>query len=501
MQASGNLRFPSDGRPVAHQMFGYNYTLRAPCPGGSIDQAFATSAFGGDGVHTIELGAVDAGGNAVAVSRTVRIDNTAPDAPQNLVVAGGDGWRGVNGFDVAWTNPSQSGRAPITAALYELCPMPSGPCTKGSAQGSGVSSISGLHVPAPGEYRMRVWLQDAAGNQDIRLAAPAAFLRYDDTSPLVTIEAPQPDDPTLVVADVTDSGSGLAGGTIALRRREGTKWHTLDTAVDGSRLVAHIDDEHLADGTYVLRASAVDQAGNEKSTDERGDGQPALLILPLRLKTRLRAGVVQLHHHHLRLAHKASVRYGQVVRVRGRLTTPEGNPLQGVSVDVYSRLRGQAAPPQLVATVRTSRKGRFSFRVRKGPSRTITLHFAGTPRDPERHEGHLLERASHNDATSQPTPARQWGDRALLGPRTDEAAACARQAHRHAGVGPRPVADIRDDPRKPARPLALRLPVRRDAWRPALSFPCPGARRGDLSVLYGAIASGSRDGARRLTFG
>jgi hypothetical protein len=47
-------------------------------------------------------------------------------------------------------------------------------------------------------------------------------------------------------------------------------------------------------------------------------------------------------------------------------------------VTVYSRLRGETAPPQLVATVKTTRTGRFSFRVRKGPSRTITLRYVGT---------------------------------------------------------------------------------------------------------------------------
>jgi hypothetical protein len=66
------------------------------------------------------------------------------------------------------------------------------------------------------------------------------------------------------------------------------------------------------------------------------------------------------------------------VRVRGHLTTPEGNPLQGVDVAVYSRLRGESAPPQLIASVKTTRTGKFSFRVRKGPSRTITLRYAGT---------------------------------------------------------------------------------------------------------------------------
>jgi hypothetical protein len=367
-----------DGREVAHQAYGCDYTLRAPCNAASLDQSFATSAFGGDGPHALQISAVDAGGNPASVSRTIYVDNTAPDAPQNLVLAGGDGWRPTNSFDLSWTNPPQKGTAPITGAVYELCPVPSGGCIRSNAAGKGLSSIGGLRLPGPGEFKLRLWLQDAAGNADNRLAAAPISLRFDDTSPIVAIEQPRTDDPTLVVADVTDTGSGLAGGTIALRRREGTKWHDLATTVDANRLLANVDDEHLADGTYVLQATAVDQAGNAKTTDQRADGQQALLVLPVRLKTRLRAGVVQRRHHRVHLARKASVRYGQVVRVRGHLTTPEGNPLQGVDVAVYSRLRGESAPPQLIASVKTTRTGRFSFRVRKGPSRTITLRYDGT---------------------------------------------------------------------------------------------------------------------------
>jgi hypothetical protein len=368
-----------DGRDVAHQTYGCDYALRAPCNGASLDQSFATSAFGSDGPHALQISAVDAGGNATSVGRTIYIDNTAPDAPQNVMLAGADGWRSANSFDLSWTNPSQKGTAPIAGAVYDLCPVPSGPCTRRSTDGANLTGIQGLRLPGPGDYRLTLWLRDAAGNNDRRLAAPALDLRFDNTSPDVAIESETPDDPTRVAALVTDSGSGLGSGQIEIRARTAATWRPLPTAVDGSELVAHIDDEHMRDGVYLLRATAVDQAGNARSTETLADGQTAMLTLPLRLKTRLRAGVVRRRHGRVRLARSASVRYGQVVRVRGRLTTPEGNPLQDVEVSVYNRVRGAPAPPRLVATVKTGRSGRFSFRVRKGPSRTITLRYGGTP--------------------------------------------------------------------------------------------------------------------------
>ena len=50
-----------------------------------------------------------------------------------------------------------------------------------------------------------------------------------------------------------------------------------------------LDDEHMRDGYYQLAARAVDDAGNERSTDRTPDGSPASITLPVRLKTKLRA--------------------------------------------------------------------------------------------------------------------------------------------------------------------------------------------------------------------
>jgi hypothetical protein len=64
--------------------------------------------------------------------------------------------------------------------------------------------------------------------------------------------------------------------------------------------------------------------------------------------------------------------------VRGRLTSPEGNPLQDVEVQAWTQVRDGSTPPRLIATVKTSRTGRFSFLVRRGPSRTIRIRYGGT---------------------------------------------------------------------------------------------------------------------------
>ena len=76
------------------------------------------------------------------------------------------------------------------------------------------------------------------------------------------------------VADVADSLSGPAGGTISYRRAEGKDFTDLPIKLhqDGgkSMLVAPMPD--LPAGTWVFRAEASDAAGNAASTSLRADG-------------------------------------------------------------------------------------------------------------------------------------------------------------------------------------------------------------------------------------
>lgn len=379
--ASGirSARVSLDGTEVASKAFPCDVTRPAPCPDGAFEEPRNTVALGADGAHTITLTAVDAAGNESASSRTVKIDNSAPSAPAELVVDGGDGWRSRNEFDVRWTNPQQDA-APIAAAHWQLCPADAAKgCERGSSEGEGISSLNDLKIPSPGAYELKVWLRDAAGNQDDRLTSTPTTLRYDDASPDVTLEPLTAEDPTRLTALTADRGSGVASGAIEMRARGAAAWSPLATAVEGDRLVARIDDEKLGDGVFDLRARAVDQAGNERTSTDFVGGQPAQVTLPLRLKTVLDAGVVQRRGKRTKLVSAARVRYGQLVRVSGRLTSPEGNPLQDLEVQAVTQIQDGVTPPRVIATVKSSRTGRFSFLVRKGPSRSIQVRYAGAP--------------------------------------------------------------------------------------------------------------------------
>lgn len=371
------LQVITNGQPAALQQPGCDYTLRTPCPSsGDLSRGLPTANLGKDGRHQLRVSAVDAAGNETHLDRSVLIDNTAPDAPQDLSVAGGEGWRASNSFDVRWRDPVQQ-FAPITTANYELCPPSGTGCVTGSSTSQDIARIGDLKVPGPGEWRLKVWLQDAATNSDRRLTAPPVVLRFDDTSPDASIEHPSADNPTQLIVDTQDTGSGLGSGSIELRQVGSAQWRPQAALVDGTRLIGLIGDEQLPDGQYDVRATAIDQAGNARTTQSWSDGQTAQITMPLRLKTSLQAGVPRRHG---RLARAASVSYGPRVRVRGRLLSPEGNPLQDVTVEATGVVAGAASTPTLLASVKTSRTGTFSFLVRKGPSRTVTVRYGGTAR-------------------------------------------------------------------------------------------------------------------------
>jgi hypothetical protein len=383
------VRLLIDGRQRAQSGQGCDPTAMA-CPnwpGATLDVATADGT--PDGKHQLTLQAVDRGDNVATLSRDVRIDNTPPAAPRDLAVADGDGWRAANAFTVRWTNPPQTA-APIAGAEYRLCRSGSTTdCVAGSKSASDIHELSGLPVPKPGDWTLTLWLRDEAGNARSETAAPPVHMRMDPDPPTVAIAPPDPEDPARVSVVGADTTSGIARGEIELRRRGATAWRSVPAELTPAGFAGVLDDEHLKDGVYELRAHAWDGAGNERSSEQRSDNQPATLTLPLRIKTSMRVG--ERHrvrargarrHRRVRTIYvrRPLVRNGHRVRVRGRLTAPGGNPLASVDVDVTARYAMAGAAFQPVASLKTSRTGRFTYLVPAGPSRILRFRYPGAPK-------------------------------------------------------------------------------------------------------------------------
>jgi hypothetical protein len=329
------------------------------------------------------LQAADAANNlGVSAPTTVRIDHTAPGTVATAI-DGGDGWRNANDFNVGWSNPVELDRAPVIASHFRLCPLGSGDCRAERRPGE-LTRLSHVSLPGPGEWQLRVWLEDAAGNQEPANASVPVTLRYDPEAPTVGFENPTANDPTLVSALVTDKVSGLASGQIELSAQGSGLWRTLSTRQEGNRLVARIDDATLPAGTYVVRATARDRAGNQNTSTQRLDGAPMTLQLPLRTPTALTAGAVirRAHHRHRRgqrrfsRKSRARVALGSRVRVTGALRTRDGSPLAGADIQVLSRSTG--GPERLVAVLHTDEAGRFRYVGRAVATSVLRAVYVGT---------------------------------------------------------------------------------------------------------------------------
>jgi len=366
------LRLYADGRLVWAQDFrdsGWpdhvrcDFTRPRPCnnitPGGvRLDTATLE-----DGEHSIRIEAIDAAGNASAIERRIRTDNTAP-AHVAASVGGGEGWRRTNDFTVAWPLPPQGSGSPITRVHYVVCALPAraDSCTRGSRDSAGIESLSSVKVPNPGEFALRVWLEDAAGNASEANASAAVRLRLDDAAPEGVFELLDERDPRRLDVRVADVGSGVAGGAVELRRAGHRQWHELSTALEGNVLRALVDDVGLPDGDYEARAIMRDLAGNERIADRREDGARMTLSLPVRTGSRIALG--------------RRVLRGPGV-VRGRLTSAFAEPVPRAAVTVIEQPRSGSSATR-ASGVTTDTEGRFTYQVGRGVSRSLRFKFAGT---------------------------------------------------------------------------------------------------------------------------
>jgi hypothetical protein len=175
---------------------------------------------------------------------------------------------------------------------------------------------------------------------------------------------------------------------IEIRRHGDVRWRPIATARSGSGFVARLDDEHLPDGVYALRARAVDSAGNERSTTREVNGRVVMRRVPSRINTRLVAG--QVKRVTARRAHgkrrtrriivvRPIVRFGHTIPIRGRLTTPGGNPVANAGIEVWERVSVPGAMSRRVAFIGTDREGRFRFKALRGPSRVLRFRYVGSP--------------------------------------------------------------------------------------------------------------------------
>jgi hypothetical protein len=334
-----------------------------------------------DGPHTLAVQALDIGSNWSSSSTTVLVDNSAPAAVEGLSTTAGE-WSAANSFDLSWRNPVEAG-APIAGVSFQLCrdaAMPVGACTPvRDVHERGVAGLKSISVPAPGAWRLRLWLTDDAGNQNDQTARELT-LRWDPEPPYVKLLDRDADDPARMTVTASDPVSGLAATELELRRVGDATWHSLAVERTEQGFSGVIDDELYPPGAYSVRARASDHAGNERSTETAAGA----ITLPLRLQTTLavgRAKLVRGGSKRLRriLIRNPRSRFGETAKLTGRLMAPGGNPLADREIEVSEQLELAGAAASRIGSVQTDGAGRFSFKAPPGPNRRLLFRYAGTP--------------------------------------------------------------------------------------------------------------------------
>lgn len=359
-------------------------TKMQPCPTVATGtQTIDTRALS-DGPHSLRHCAIDfASSTGCAADRTIRVDNNPPAAPRELSVVGGDGWHRTNGFNLRWSDPAQGVASPIVASYFRL----NGP--DGYAGGpwnrATPGRIDAIQLPGPGEYRVRVWLADQAGNSDETHAA-VATLRLDNVPPTGYFLDPPEEDPALIRVPVSDRFSGVAGGTIAWRSATDDEWHVIPSqySTSGEPMLLARFPEGMPRGTWVLRAAIVDRAGNLTVTDRRANGSRMIVKTPLLDETVLTAGLGR----QLRDARgKLEIGYGQKAYFSGRLTGIEQGGIGGVELTVAEIPFPGSRARQSERTVRTDSRGYYGLWLAAGPGRRVSASFGGTRRLEESNSG------------------------------------------------------------------------------------------------------------------
>jgi hypothetical protein len=369
-------------------------TTMRPCHTAESSTHFVDTAVLSDGSHSVVHCTLDFAGNRACTGpQQFLVDNNPPAHPKAVRLAGGEGWRRTNDFDLAWENPDQGRGSPIAGAVWRI--------TGANGYDTGVRfasmrerrSLDDLAVPGAGSFSLQLWLRDDAGN-DAASSAVTVPLRLDDLKPEVAFSTEEPR--SQVMADVADQHSGPASGELLYRRVDASDWTELPTklvpanAPGKAHLVAPMPE--LGYGTYVFRADAVDGAGNTASTSLRADGTqmairkepppPVAKAVPLtkpqpkpqprdkaRLFARLRGG-------HGR-GDSLTVPFGAPALLSGRLTRADGSPLAARELRVVSHPSHGALAPIAVQTVRTGDQGGFEAKLPAGPSRRVTVLFTG----------------------------------------------------------------------------------------------------------------------------
>ncbi|HTE63316.1 MAG TPA: hypothetical protein VK631_23375 [Solirubrobacteraceae bacterium] len=247
-------RVELDGRAVHEDERPCDFTRPVPCSDASIGALLDTRTWA-DGAHALRLGAMDAAGNWTWVDRTVRVDNSPPPEPAP-VLDGGAEWSPQRTRTLALPLPSGQA-APLVRARVKGCRVGAG-CAEAApeltAAGSAAASVPVTAFDGPGEYSVRLALEDAAGNVG-PYAAPVT-LRFDDA---------RPGAPDVSAADRWHSGGALPLDAEGDRPVSGIRGYRVRIGGREAVVATSLPLDELPEGGTPVEVRAVSGAGVEST--------------------------------------------------------------------------------------------------------------------------------------------------------------------------------------------------------------------------------------------
>lgn len=333
-------------------------------PGGCV-QSNAAHAF----VRNVELYLADAHDPAITNLGGSLLGGGWLRGGHRLVGTGADYGSGVE-YLIAYVNEAELGGASTGCSAgnnytgaFVPCPASAGfDLPRDTAQGP-------FHN---GANKVAIKAEDFAGN--VSWSSEHTVL-VDNAQPELAFASGQdPADPELIRAPLSDAHSGVASAQLELRAVGQPSWQPLDSTLAEGELRARVDSASLPPGEYEFRATASDVAGNSVETTKRADGQPMRLTFPLRADVDLRA------HLSPGGGRRVTVGYRRDAKAAGRLLDAGGEPMAEQEVMVIEDFGAGALISERVRTVTTDEKGRWRSTLPGGPSRSVSVHFAGTTR-------------------------------------------------------------------------------------------------------------------------
>ncbi|HEY1515748.1 MAG TPA: hypothetical protein VGF91_04960, partial [Solirubrobacteraceae bacterium] len=260
LRASDALSGMEDGSIV----YGVDDQAERTVPGNS-----AKVLVDGDGHHTVRYYAVDAAGNRSDLKLTgFRIDTGKPGAatPEDS-----PGWITASGKYIEHIRLADGEPLPVSGlAGYSVTTDGSTPDDAPETDADGSFPIDDLQE---GVTTVKARAISGAGVASDTVGV--GTIKVDRTAPTVELELP---DGKSLTVQVSDALSGVRSAVLELRAAGTTEWRPLHSELGDGRLRALLDVEP---GTYELRATAVDEAGNgREATTFAGGGQATVIIEP-----------------------------------------------------------------------------------------------------------------------------------------------------------------------------------------------------------------------------